>query len=67
MKRYFVKPCRLANINDEVDGENYLSRTVYEPDGTPFETGILDANGRMIMASYSLGPIGFIQFAPTDE
>ena len=68
MKRYFVKPSRAANIHEEVDAENYLSRTVFEPDDTPFETGVLDADGRMIMASYSLGPIGFLtEFVQTDE
>lgn len=67
MKRYFVKPS-LANINEEIDAENYLSRTVFEPDNTPFETGVLDADGRMIMASYGLGPIGFTtEFVKTDE
>ena len=63
-KRYFVP--HLANIDEHVDGENYLSRTVYEPDDSPFETGILDADGRMIMASYQIGPIGFIRFADDD-
>ena len=68
MKRYFIKPSRLANINEEIDGENYLSRTVYEPDDTPFETGVLDAEGRMIMAQHCISRIGFTtEFVKTDE
>lgn len=71
MKRYFVQPRnapRLANIHEEPDAENYLARTVYEPDYTPFETGVLDAEGRMIMASYEMGPIGFTtEFVLRDE
>lgn len=72
MKRYFVKPdfqpVRLAHIHDEVDAENYLARTVYEPDYAPFETGVLDAEGRMIMAHFEMAPIGFTtEFVRTDE
>jgi len=63
MKRYFVRPAkalRLASIDGEVDAENYLARTVYEPDADPIESGILDAEGRMIVYQYRIGPIGFI-------
>jgi hypothetical protein len=59
MKRYFVQRPRLANIDEHVDGENYLARTVYETEYEPFETGILDADGKMIMAQYEKPEIGF--------
>lgn len=69
MKRYFIKPRshpRLANIHEEPDAENYLARTVFEPDDSPIETGALDADGRMIVYTVRIGPIGFIT-SPEDE
>ena len=59
-KRYFVKPARLANIHEEPDAENYLARTVFEPDDSPIESGVLDADGRMIVYTLAIGPIGFV-------
>jgi hypothetical protein len=51
MKRYFVRPAKPPRL---------LARTVYEPDADPIESGILDAEGRMIVYQYRIGPIGFI-------
>ena len=60
MKRYFTRP-RLADIDAEPDAENYLARTVYEPDDTPYETGILDAQGNKIFAAIRMDQIGFVR------
>ena len=71
MKRYSVRkqnPTRLAHYEDGPDAENYLARTIFEPDDTPIETGILDADGRMIVYMMSIGPIGFTtEFVRSDE
>lgn len=58
MKRYFVRP-KSASIHEEPDGENYLARTVYEIEHEPYETGVLDADGQMIVAQYEKPEIGF--------
>ena len=63
MKRYFTRP-RLADYDSGPDAENYLSRTVYEPDQTPYETGIFDAAGNMMYAQVIFDQIGFVR---TDE
>lgn len=61
-KRYFtLRRPRQAQIADDPDAENYLTRTVYETDPTPYETGILDQFGEPLWATYELDQIGFIR------
>lgn len=60
MRREYV--IRSARIDEEIDGENYLARTVYEPEEL-FDIGILDSDGNKVMARRRLDPIGFIRWA----
>lgn len=53
---------RSARIDEEVDGENYLARTVYEPEEL-FDIGILDSEGNKVMARRRIDPIGFVRWA----
>ena len=60
-RRYIVKP-RMASLDDGLDAENYLARTVFEPDPAPVRTGLLDARGNELFAVVEIGPIGFVRF-----
>lgn len=61
MREYvFVRPCA-AGIGDNVDGKNYLARTVYE-DHELIDIGVMDRNGNPIMARKRLDPIGFVRW-----
>lgn len=63
-KRYLTRPrhIRSGDIDENLNAENYLSRSVYETDPTPYPTGLLDAFGEPLYATYELDPIGFIRF-----
>jgi hypothetical protein len=54
-----VKP-RAADIDENVNGEHYLGRTVYE-DYELIDTGIRDEAGNKIMAREKMEQIGFIR------
>lgn len=60
MKRYLIanRPVA-ADIDSEPDGEDYLGRTVFEPEPQPIGTGLLDAQGVPIYAVHEPRPIGF--------
>lgn len=60
MREYVIKR-RSAHIDEEVDGENYLAKVVYE-DHELIDIGIKDQNGDPIMARKKMNPIGFIRF-----
>lgn len=60
MRRDYVTR-RCADIDENPDGENYLSRTVYEPEEL-IDIGILDADGNKVMARQRIDPIGFIRW-----
>ena len=45
----------------EPDAEDYLARTVYEPEPECIDTGLLDKSGNPIMAIDEMAPIGFVQ------
>lgn len=64
MRRDYV--VRSARIDEEVDGENYLSRTVYEPEEL-FDIGILDSDGNRVMARRRIDPIGFVRWGHDDR
>ena len=60
MRRDYVTR-RSANIDEEPDAENYLARTVYDPEEL-IDIGILDADGNKVMARLKIDPIGFIRW-----
>jgi len=60
MRREYVS-VRAAKIDEEVDGEQYLSRIVYEPEEL-IDIGILDSDGNKVMARRRLDPIGFVRW-----
>lgn len=61
MREYvFARPWA-ADIGDNVDGENYLARTVYE-DHEMIDIGVMDRNGNPIMARKRLDPVGFVRW-----
>jgi hypothetical protein len=53
---------RMAKIDEEIDGENYLGRTVYEPEEL-YDIGIVDSDGNKVMARRRLDPIGFVRWS----
>jgi len=61
MKQYvIISNHRLGDIDANVDGEDYLARTVYE-DFELVDTGVIDASGNKIMARQKMDQIGFIR------
>ena len=61
MRRDYVTRRRSASIDEEPDAENYLARTVYDPEEL-IDIGILDADGNKVMARLKIDPIGFIRW-----
>jgi hypothetical protein len=51
---------KAADIDENVNGEDYLGRTVYE-DYELIDTGVIDADGNKIMAREKMDQIGFIR------
>ena len=65
MRKYVtMRKTRLADADGEPDAENYLARTVYEPEPQIIETGLLDSQGQPIYAIEAMGPIGFVIHEP---
>lgn len=60
IRRYVT---RFADIDNNVDAETYMSREVHEPDPSPRESGLLDAQGNKLYSVLELGPIGYVKFA----
>ncbi len=52
---------RMADIDENVKGEDYLGRTVYE-EHELIDIGIVDQNGDKIMARKRMDKIGFVRF-----
>lgn len=44
------------------DAQEYLARTVHEPEPRMVNTGLLFPDGSPIMAYEATGPIGFVHF-----
>ncbi|MGN6772635.1 MAG: hypothetical protein ACTHJQ_22715 [Rhizobiaceae bacterium] len=59
MRDYIIR--RMADIDENVNGEDYLGRTVYE-EHELIDIGIVDQNGDRIMARKHMDPIGFVRF-----
>jgi hypothetical protein len=61
MARQYVRMRRRsADIDANIDAENYLAKTVYE-DFELVDTGVLDEDGNKIMAHEKMDQIGFIR------
>jgi hypothetical protein len=59
MKRFVT---RSATLWDHyLNAEDYLGKTVFEPDPTPRPTGLLDAGGNKICVVEELDQIGFVR------
>lgn len=64
MKRYVTlshKP-KSADYSSDPDGEDYLARTVFEPEPKAIRSGILDASGNDIYCIEEMEPIGFVRW-----
>lgn len=61
MAREYVLQRRAANIDENVNGEDYLARTVHE-DHELIDIGVMDAQGNRIMARRRMDPIGFVRW-----
>lgn len=59
--REYVSVRRMANVDEPVDGEDYLARTVYE-DHKLVDIGLMDAEGNPIMAHERRDPVGFVRW-----
>lgn len=59
MRDYIVR--RAAKIDENVDGENFLARTVYE-DHELVDIGVLDKDGNKVMARNRPDQVGFIRW-----
>lgn len=60
-RNYVVRRVRSADIDENINGEDYLARTVYEGHEL-VDIGIVDKNGDPIMAHKKPDPIGFIRW-----
>lgn len=58
---YVICRPRSADIDENVNGEDYLARTVYE-DHELIDIGITDAQGNPIMARKRMDPIGYVRW-----
>lgn len=65
MAREYVIRRRMADIDDNVNAEDYLSRTVYE-EHEMIDIGLLDSEGNAILARKKMDPIGFIRHKPRE-
>lgn len=64
-REYIIGRRRMADIDENVNGEDYLARTVYE-EYDLIDIGVLDAGGNPIMARKKMDPIGFVRFKTGD-
>ena len=59
MKRYITKPRAVWVSELEEECPDMPALTVFEPDGEPQPTGILDAQGNELFRMLERKPIGF--------
>lgn len=62
-KREYVIRRRMADIDDNVNAEDYLARTVFE-NHELIDIGLLDAEGNPILVHEQMDPIGFVRHKP---
>lgn len=60
MRDYVIR--RSANIDEQVNAEDYLARTVHE-EHELIDIGVMDSEGNKIMARRRMDPIGFVRFS----
>lgn len=60
-RSYVIRRVRSAYIDENINGEDYLARTVYE-DHELIDIGIVDKNGEKIMARQKMDAIGFVRW-----
>lgn len=61
MRKYVtIAKTRMASMEDDPDGEDYLGRTVYEREPIPEPTGLLDKHGNELYAIEDARPIGYV-------
>lgn len=58
MKDYVIH--RAANIDEPVNAEDYLARTVHEHE--LIDIGVMDAEGNKIIARRRMDSIGYVRF-----
>lgn len=56
-----VRRVRSADIDENVNGEDYLARTVYE-DRELIDIGVIDKDGNPIMAHKKIDQVGFVRW-----
>ena len=61
-RSYVIRRVRSADIDENINGEDYLARTVYE-EHELIDIGIVDKNGDPIMAHKKPDPIGFVRWS----
>ena len=64
MRDYVIR--RSAHIDEQVNAEDYLARTVHE-EHELIDIGVMDSEGNKIMARRRMDPIGFIRNYPKGE
>ena len=57
---YVTRSKRMADMDYEPDGEDYLARTVMEQEPECVDTGLMDKNGTPIYRQSLMGPIGYV-------
>lgn len=63
MKRYVTLGRRpKAEWEEVATASDYLARTVFEADPTPYQTGLLDAFGEPLWAVIESDPVGFVRW-----
>lgn len=62
MKRYVTMRSKVAGMYDDPDAENYLARTIYQPEPQAIKTGLLDAQGNDIYMIEENDPIGYVRW-----
>lgn len=60
-REYVTLRPRSADIDGNVNGEDYLARTVHE-DHDLVDIGIVDKDGKPVMARQKMHPIGFVRW-----
>ena len=58
--RYVTRSKRMADMDYEPDGEDYLARTVMEQEPECVDTGLMDKSGIPIYRQSFMGPIGYV-------
>lgn len=66
MRRYIIRSVRPRAWADDDAFPLLPHLTVYEPDNSPTDTGLVDHHGHAIMAVHEMEPIGFVALGEAD-